>query len=175
MAFCRWCERNIPEGSPFCPFCGQVYRPELPCQRCGSPVAFDTRLCMHCGHFQDVPVEAEEMEMLTHTEASSDSVSAWPVTHRGEPPPEPRRMIGARKADPYCLAALFAGAVSLIFIWIPGFNIAMAAAAILLAAVSVYRHFAVDRRYGGLFLNITAAALGIAGILIAVLVKPLVI
>lgn len=171
MAICRWCESEIPGDSSHCPYCGQIYEPTQPCEKCGLPIPRGVRVCANCGHFVDYEApqpEPGQFESDTVTAPSGDSISAWPAADLEED-----RSVARTKeyypADPVYYVALLVAAFSILFIWASGFNIALASVSIFVSLVGYYRLHLYGERYGQLWVNIVATSLGGASLVIGIL------
>ena len=94
-----------------------------------------------------------------------DSDSAWPES------PARRRAfglpaLGAKRTDPLCIAALLLAVASLAFTWMPSYNVSLAGVALIASLLGYHRFFSYKHRgrYGGLWINYIATAIGICGL-----------
>ncbi|WP_105615746.1 SPFH domain-containing protein [Vallitalea okinawensis] len=54
MKKCENCQKDIPEGSKFCSFCGHKTRVENLCIKCQAPLAKGAKFCSECGAKQEL-------------------------------------------------------------------------------------------------------------------------
>lgn len=181
MAQCRWCSRLIPDNSPHCPHCGQVFELETACVKCGLPVPVHVRLCAHCGHFRDSeipdeePIDSGTLESPLPAEEPDDSISAWPAAGHNETQlwdkEDWRRETYSAKTDPIYYSALLCSIIALFFLIVPLFSTILAAISLALATFGYYRRNKYGKRYGGFILNIIASVVGLSALLASIFIR----
>ncbi len=97
---CERCGRTGPEGSNFCPDCGNRYPQSVKCPRCGNQSTPESRFCFKCG------------ASLRELSASSEIPAAGPVGDqaerpRWEPPGCPRCSARIQPGSPFCFRCGF--------------------------------------------------------------------
>lgn len=171
----------IPDNSRHCPYCGQLFELEAPCERCGLPMPVNVRICTNCGHFRDSEIPDEEPpgadtpEGPLPTENPSDSISTWYADGHDEESlwdnEEWRRETYSARSDPVYYSALLCSVTALFVLWVPLFSTVLAVFSLALATFGYYRRYQYGKKYGGFTLNIIASVIGFPVLLLSILIK----
>lgn len=69
---CNHCEKEIQEGSKFCPYCGQKVEQVIKCPNCGNSIRPGDTFCMSCGYKVDTSeIEAQKQESVSNIHQTS--------------------------------------------------------------------------------------------------------
>jgi hypothetical protein len=174
MALCQYCGETVAEGTLSCLSCGGAVDTSIPCPGCGFPVQRGMTMCSSCGRYLGQPyayrtsrlkLQSSAGELGVHPDLGCESANEWP-------PVTPRRRtfglvkLGAKRTDPLFLVALICAVASLAFSWAPRYNVSLAGAALITSLLGYQHYFSYRHRgrYGGLWLNYLATAVGICAL-----------
>ncbi len=168
MLECKWCGREVPLGAKHCSNCGQLFVPAVTCSRCGTGVPMGTRLCMNCGQIVEAPVQdAGALPPGAHQELA-EGVQQTAYRSSGEAKKErPLWMRGPRVDRIYIAAVAFAW-LSIFLFWVPRMNILLCCIALVIVGIGFYRYFRYPGEYGGVWINIIAASVGLLSLVLAI-------
>ncbi len=174
MALCQECGGTILDGVMSCPGCGKAVDRSIPCAGCGFPAQPGMARCASCGRHlgrpfacrtNRFPLQGSGGDIGATMVGAPDSDSAWP-----ERPARRRAFrlpaLGAKRTDPLFITALLLAAASVAFAWMPRYNVSLAGAALIASLLGYMRFFSYKHRgrYGGLWMNYIATAIGISGL-----------
>lgn len=174
MALCQNCGGTVLDGVMSCPGCGKAVDRSIPCARCGFPVRPGMARCASCGRHLGQPfayrtnrfhLQSSGGDVVATLIEAPDSDSSWPES------PARRRVfglpaLGAKRTDPLFIAALLLAVASLAFAWMPRYNVSLAGIALIASLLGYQRFFSYKHRgrYGGLWINYLATAIGACGL-----------
>ncbi|MFH1574202.1 MAG: zinc ribbon domain-containing protein [Acidobacteriota bacterium] len=196
MPNCKWCGNEILPGADLCPSCGHFYEQTVACRACGTEVPLGIRLCSYCGHFMDyaepqvpgvagpagvqgvaaggvaTPQAPPASDVYAPAGVPTDSVSTWSAARRDEAYASGQRIalkqtVGLR-TDPWYVAAVGASLFSLMFFWVPRFDIGVAIISLVICGVAIVRYFRRPGEFGGAWVVILAVVLALLALFLSI-------
>lgn len=196
MPICRWCGNEILQGVDLCPSCGHFFEQTVTCRNCGTEVPMGIRLCSYCGHFMDysepqIPGEAPQPgaqgvaappggapqpapapDVYPTPGVPTDSVSTWSAARRDEAYAAGQRIALKQKVglrtDPWYVAAIGASLFSLMFFWVPRFDIGVTIISLIICGVAIVRYFRHPGEFGGAWVVILAVVLSLLALFLSI-------
>ncbi len=105
---CNHCEKEIQEGSRFCPYCGQKVEQVIKCPNCGNSIRPGDIFCMSCG------CKVGSAETETQEQESGSNI------HKTAPNEESNNSSMPRKAERQSKTPLYAGIIACAVIVLAG-------------------------------------------------------
>lgn len=178
MPLCPACGDTVPEGAFSCPSCGEGMDRSVPCSRCGFPTKPWMKHCSSCGAAltsartcrpEGFRVRGPLADARAALDGGLEAACAWPAK-AGK-----HRTLSGKRTDPFYLVALLLSIASLVFTWVPDYNVSLAGFGLIFSLIGYQRFFSYRyrSRYRGLWINYIATAMGVCGLIAGIGVKAI--